>query len=588
MARKQKHEEHVNHERWLVSYADFITLLFAFFVVMYAISSVNQGKYRVLSDALVAAFRSAPKTLEPIQVGEPSKSPASPSPNVRDKPTVVQPPRPPLPRPLSPFPPDTPKGRKPLPDSQGKAVAPQGAVQQHAPTDQGETAAPLQEIARQIKEALGQLEEAKLIEVRSERQRVEIELKASILFVSGSARVQPDAVPVLERIAAILRPFPNPIEVSGYTDNDPIRSFVFPSNWELSAARAASVVHLFADSGVRPERMAAIGYGEYQPVTDNDTAEGRSKNRRVILAILAEPGQPPDLQEFKPESKPVQVANKPEQAPANPSYSAGETAAPAGATASLLMMSKATPAPTAPPVELPAWLKLTEPAGTAAPPPALLKPSASYGDTHVQTNSAPVTTPSVSPPVRAHLLAPAPLSPIAPIAPIAPPLAPIGAAPPVRPAAPLLTPIRLPAQISPAQVTLPAPPPVIPSPVGPNSFGQQRQELPAAAPSSAPSLPAAPPPAPPQNTDTQDSRILVDIPAPPPAPPVNPVPPVQPAAPRAPVEFSRAPQSVRPAFPHQIAPPIQLPFSSGLARPPIAIGITKPAASATPAQGAGK
>jgi len=574
MARKQKHEEHVNHERWLVSYADFITLLFAFFVVMYAISSVNQGKYRVLSDALVAAFRSAPKTLEPIQVGEPSKSPASPSPNVRDKPTVVQPPRPPLPRPLSPFPPDTPKGRKPLPESQGKVVAPQGAVQQHAPTDQGETAAPLQEIARQIKEALGQLEEAKLIEVRSERQRVEIELKASILFVSGSARVQPNAVPVLERIAAILRPFPNPIEVSGYTDNDPIRSFVFPSNWELSAARAASVVHLFADSGVRPERMAAIGYGEYQPVTDNDTAEGRSKNRRVILAILAEPEQAPDLQEFKPKPKPVQVANKPEQAPTNPPHSASETAVSAGTTASLLMMGKTAPAPTVLPVEVPAWLKLTEPAGAAAPPPALLKPSVSYGETQVQAKPAPVTTPSVSLPARTQPLAPASsLSPIAPIAPIARPLAPISAAPLVHPAAPW-SPIRLPAQTSPAQLTLPAPPPaqVSPAPV--------------------PMVPPAPPPAPPQNKDTPDSQILVNIPAPVPKassePPVNPVPLVQPATPRAPVEFSRAPQSVRPAFPQQIAPPIQLPFSSGLVRPPIAIGITKPGASAAPAQGAGK
>lgn len=574
MARKQKHEEHVNHERWLVSYADFITLLFAFFVVMYAISSVNQGKYRVLSDALVAAFRSAPKTLEPIQVGEPSKSPASPSPNVRDKPTVVQPPRPPLPRPLSPFPPDTPKGRKPLPDSQGKVVAPQGAVQQHAPTDQGETAAPLQEIARQIKEALGQLEEAKLIEVRSERQRVEIELKASILFVSGSARVQPEAVPILERIAAILIPFSNPIEVSGYTDNDPIRSFVFPSNWELSAARAASVVHLFADSGVSPERMAAIGYGEYQPVADNDTPEGRSKNRRVILAILAEPAQAPDLQEFKPEPKPVQVANKPEQAPANPPHSAGETAVSTGTAASLLMMGKATPAPAVLPVELLGWFKLTEPAGAAAPSPELLKPSVSYGETQVQTNPAPAT-PSVSLPVRTQRLATTPLSPIAPIAPIARPLAPISSAPPLHPAAPL-SPIRLPPQTSPAQVTLPAPPPV-----GPNSFGQHRQELPAAAPSTAPSLPAAPP----LVTKTPDAAARTTAP---PEPPVNPVPPVQPAAPRAPVEFSRAPQSVRPAFPQQIAPPIQLPFSSGLVRPPIAIGITRPGASAAPAQGAGK
>lgn len=425
MARKQKHEEHVNHERWLVSYADFITLLFAFFVVMYAISSVNQGKYRVLSDALVAAFRSAPKTMEPIQVGEPSKSPASPTPNVRDKPAVIQPPRPPLPRPLSPFPPDTPKGRKPLPESQGKEAAPRGTVQQQAPSDQGETAVPIQEIARQIKEALGELQEAKLIEVRSEPQRVEIELKASILFGSGSARVQPEAMPVLERIAAILTPFPNSIEVSGYTDNDPIRSFVFPSNWELSAARAASVVHLFADSGVRPERMAAIGYGEYQPVTGNDTAEGRSKNRRVILAILAEPDQAPDLQEFKPEPKPVQVANQPEQAPAAPLSSIGETAAPAAATASLLMLNKLTPAPVAPPAELPGWLKLSEPAGAAAPSPELLKPSTSYGEMQGQTNLVPAVTPPIILPARSQLPAATSVSPIAPITPIVQPRAPV-------------------------------------------------------------------------------------------------------------------------------------------------------------------
>ncbi len=577
MARKQKHEEHVNHERWLVSYADFITLLFAFFVVMYAISSVNQGKYRVLSDALVAAFRSAPKTLEPIQVGEPSKSPASPSPNVRDKPAVIQPPRPPLPRPLSPFPPDTHQGRKPLPDSQGKETAPRGAAQPQASAHQGETVAPMQEIAARIKEALGQLAESKLIEVRSAPQRVEIELKASILFGSGSARVQAEAVPILERIAAILAPFSNPIEVSGYTDNDPIRSFVFPSNWELSAARAASVVHLFADSGVRPERMAAIGYGEYQPVTDNDTAESRSKNRRVILAILAEPEQAPDLQEFKPEPKPVQAANQPEQAPASPSPSTGETAAPAAAAASLLMMNKATPVPAAPPVELPGWLKLGEPAGASAPSPELLKPSISYSEKQVQTNSTPVVKPSVSLPVRTQPSAP--LTPIAPIVPIARPLAPISAAPPVHPVAPL-SPIRLPAQTSPA-------------PVGPNSFGQHRQELPAVAPSTAPTLPAAPPqtPAPSQNADAQDSRTLVNIPAPPvapPAPPVKTAPPVQPVAPRAPVEFSRAPQSVRPGFPQQIAPPIQLPFGGSLVRPPMTIGTTKPGASNAPAPGAGK
>ena len=579
MARKQKHEEHVNHERWLVSYADFITLLFAFFVVMYAISSVNQGKYRVLSDALVAAFRSAPKTMEPIQVGEPSKSPASPSSNVRDKPAVIQPPRPPLPQPLSPFPPETSKGRKPLPESQGKEVAPQGTAQPHAPAHQGETAAPIQEIARQIKEALGELQEAKLIEVRSEPQRVEIELKASILFGSGSARVQAEAVPILERIAAILTPFSNPIEVSGYTDNDPIRSFVFPSNWELSAARAASVVHLFADSGVRPERMAAIGYGEYQPVTDNDTAESRSKNRRVILAILAAPGQPPDLQELKPEPKPAPAANATEQTPAVPSPSTGATAAPAAAATSLLLPNKTTPAPAAPLVELPGWLKLGEPAGAAAPPPEMLKPAVSYSEKQVQTKRAPVLAPSASSPLRSSPWAQKSLSPIAPIAPIVRPPAPIGAAPLLNPVT-SLSPIRLPAQPSPVQITPPAPSPTPPP----------AQVTPAPAPVATPAPPQNP--VLPQNKDAPDSRITDNIPAPVPvttAPtPVSPVPPVQPAVPRAPVAFSRTPQAAMPGFPQQIAPPIQLPFGGGFGRPPLAIGITKPGATSTPAPEAAK
>ena len=96
MARKQKHEEHENHERWLVSYADFITLLFAFFVVMYSISSVNEGKYRVLSDAIVAAFRSQEKSIRPIQVGEPTRAPKSTQMEVQKTPGIVKSPNPPI------------------------------------------------------------------------------------------------------------------------------------------------------------------------------------------------------------------------------------------------------------------------------------------------------------------------------------------------------------------------------------------------------------------------------------------------------------------------------------------------------------
>ncbi|RMD78187.1 MAG: flagellar motor protein MotD, partial [Gammaproteobacteria bacterium] len=259
MARKPKHEEHENHERWLVSYADFITLLFAFFVVMYAVSSVNEGKYRVLSESLIAAFRSTARSLQPIQVGELTRSPKSEGVvnsliNQIDKP-----------------PPPMQQDRRRLVPEKGKG---------------GEEHQRMQQMEGRIERALQELIDKGLIVVRRGELWLEVEINTSILFPSGSARLEPEAVPVLRRIAGILKDFPNPIRVEGYTDNVPIHTLAFPSNWELSAARAASVVHLFTSEGVDPRRMAAIGYGEYRPVADNATEAGRARNRRVVLVIL--------------------------------------------------------------------------------------------------------------------------------------------------------------------------------------------------------------------------------------------------------------------------------------------------------------
>lgn len=344
MARKKKHEEHVNHERWLVSYADFITLLFAFFVVMYAISSVNEGKYRVLSDSLVAAFRSTPKSMDPIQVGNPAKSPATQTQDQRHKPLIVLPPVPNMLKPDA----DTQPGKKSEPAKEPRSQTAQlpaeqtpateetrlgpgtkSATQQpsaeqnsqqallpqqrEAPTLQRDAHQQnnaqalqvrdpfeaIQEMADNIERAMGPLVEKDLIAIKRTRHWVEVEIKASILFASGSARLERAALPVLEKLAQILAPFPNTLHVEGFTDNQPIRTLVFPSNWELSAMRAASVVHLFAQSGVRAERMAVIGYGELRPVADNATELGRSKNRRVVLVILAEQGAKHDLQNAK-------------------------------------------------------------------------------------------------------------------------------------------------------------------------------------------------------------------------------------------------------------------------------------------------
>jgi len=270
MARRKKHEEHENHERWLVSYADFITLLFAFFVVMYSISAINEGKFRVLSEALVAAFRSNPKSMEPIQFDKPAKPDILPNRELNRSQSVAKPVADPVALPLK-TPVNTHKGNSPPLDT----------------PDEGAGKA-MKEIAEQIEKAMAPLIEKDLISVRRFRYWLEVEIKTNILFPSGSAKLQQAAVPVLKSLATILDKYPNPIHIEGFTDNVPIKSPLYPSNWELSTARAMSVVHLFTEEGLRPERLAAVGYGEFKPTASNDTEEGRSKNRKVVLVVMAD------------------------------------------------------------------------------------------------------------------------------------------------------------------------------------------------------------------------------------------------------------------------------------------------------------
>ncbi len=248
MARKRKPLENENLERWMISYADFITLLFAFFVVMYAISSVNEGKYRVLSDTLVEAFNEQPKVLQPIAVPNATITAEQ---NVEVKPEN---------------PSEAPQSLVDLPES-------------------GTNDPTLGEIADDFEKQLQPMIDKELISITRNDNWIEIEINTSLLFDIGSAELEDDALPVLRRLATTLQRYPNQIQVEGFTDNLPIRNQLYPSNWELSAARAASVVQLFSTTGVQPERMAAIGYGEYRPIADNVTPEGRRKNRRVVLVI---------------------------------------------------------------------------------------------------------------------------------------------------------------------------------------------------------------------------------------------------------------------------------------------------------------
>jgi len=116
-----------------------------------------------------------------------------------------------------------------------------------------------------------------------------VEIRTDVLFPSASAALVSDAVPIMTKLAHTLQPFPNPIRIEGYTDDLPISSDRFPSNWELSAARAASVARLFTSLAIDPKRLTVTGYGEFRPTADNKTAEGRDKNRRVVLVVLAAP-----------------------------------------------------------------------------------------------------------------------------------------------------------------------------------------------------------------------------------------------------------------------------------------------------------
>ena len=266
MVRRRAVEEHENHERWVISYADFITLLFAFFVVMYSISSVNEGKYKVLSDSLVAVFNASPKTLSPVNVGSNDV--------YKSNDQLIK-----LPEPG-----DYPSKEDykfsiegVFDDVETKAVK-QGEMKDNEVSYLTKTS---EQLAMTLQKQMANDE----VEIRGNEEWLEVNIKASVLYSSGSAELADSALPILKKIGDVLANKPNTIQVEGYTDNVPIQTAKFPSNWELSAARAASVVRYFELLDIDASRMAAVGYAEHHPVASNDTEDGRLKNRRISLVI---------------------------------------------------------------------------------------------------------------------------------------------------------------------------------------------------------------------------------------------------------------------------------------------------------------
>lgn len=243
MARKRYDDSQENHERWLISYADFITLLFAFFVVMYAISIVNEGKYAVLSEALGDAFGGRG---------------AAPQINTRVEPVL----------PLSHI-----VNRKRLEAARRERER-------------------METLAKDLTATLMPLVKSGQVRVTQNARGIGIELNASVLFAQGEATLQQDAREVLGAVAGLLKNDQHRIEVEGHTDNLPITNERFASNWELSAVRAASVVRLFIENGVADVRLSAIGHGATRPVAPNDTPDGQARNRRVAVMILASVPEP--------------------------------------------------------------------------------------------------------------------------------------------------------------------------------------------------------------------------------------------------------------------------------------------------------
>ncbi|MBU3071197.1 flagellar motor protein MotD [Aestuariicella sp. G3-2] len=252
---RRRLQEEVNHERWLVSYSDFITLLFAFFVVMYSISQVNEGKYRVLSETLNSAFthsseaNKVPLTLKPIQVGHPER---------HSSPGIVS-------------------------DDSGDAA--ETALPQPAASMND---AVMDSLSERLGQEFPDLIDQELILIQGNELWLEVELKSNILFDSADAVPSSRALEIFRDMATLLQGYDNEIRVEGFTDNLPIATHKFPSNWELSSARAVTVVKLLAESGIKPHRLSAVGYGSHRPIADNTTEQGRAANRRVVLMIARE------------------------------------------------------------------------------------------------------------------------------------------------------------------------------------------------------------------------------------------------------------------------------------------------------------
>lgn len=256
MARRTKRADHVNHERWLISYADFITLLFAFFVVMFASSQTDKSRAQQISAAVKEALEhgGVPAVVHEILGG-----------------TV---------------------------DDKGKGNAMMkgpGGSQKQLPskTEVPESKVSVTDLMPSmtyLNQALAEEIKAGKVEVHLDARGLVVSLRQAAFFPSGGDDIAAPGLKSIEKIAKTIRDLPNPVRLEGHTDSIPIHSQRFPSNWELSTARSIAMLQLFISQyGISVDRFAVAGYAETKPIDTNDTVEGRAHNRRVDIVILDQP-----------------------------------------------------------------------------------------------------------------------------------------------------------------------------------------------------------------------------------------------------------------------------------------------------------
>jgi len=258
----EEHEEHVNHEAWVIPYADMLTLLMALFLMLFAISSVDLAKFEKLAAGAAGVLGGHGGGSQVLDGGAAILEGSGPA---------AVPPA--------------------IPDARAKEAEAALQREEEARRAAQLAAKAMADVEDRLREAIAE-DIRSSIAIRREARGVVMSIVADqVLFVPGEANLQPAGLDILRQVAGTIRGLPNPVTVEGHTDDVPISTSRFRSNWELSTARATEVLRVLVDDlGIPANRVAAAGYGEQRPVAGNDTPEGRSKNRRVELAVLTEVG----------------------------------------------------------------------------------------------------------------------------------------------------------------------------------------------------------------------------------------------------------------------------------------------------------